>query len=112
MSARATGGSSESEDSSPGRIIVANQLDSGHIVYWSGTERWSVDRQQACLFSDAASDQELVSDILSTHALSHAVIGPECIKVDEHLWPIQRRDQIRCSGPTSGPVASINHSGW
>lgn len=86
------------------KVVTANRLTDGKVVYRTGSGAWTVDPDQAERLGDAGAEAALdaaLRDILT-------VVGPYAVDVDAeapHFAPSGRkhvRETIRLSGPSAG----------
>ena len=92
------------------KVVTANALLEGDVVYLTTLGHWTRDHAEADLIEDAAT-----ADIrlLEAHALAHEVVGPYL--ADAELGPrgpkpIHFREAVRTRGPsnyTHGKQASL-----
>lgn len=84
------------------KVLTANRLADGGVVYLTASGDWSEDLQDAATAADTETEAEL------TRQAEQAVA--RCLIVDPYLFPVVRRDgrlaaasqreRIRAAGPT------------
>ena len=83
------------------QIITANALLEGDVVYFTATDTWTRDIQQAEVFSDEAIAQVRLIDAM---AQSNVIVGAYLMSVkhtkDGHV-PTHFREEFRTKGPSN-----------
>ncbi len=88
------------------QLVTGNRLRDGAVVYFTGAGKWS----------SAIDEAQLVEDGQAETLLAEAQKGPvplpavgliliEAVREAGHTRPLSLREQIRASGPTTGPMA-------
>lgn len=89
------------------KIITANRLTDGRVVYLRADRQWSEKLADAAQFdADAAS-----TALEAAHGEGTLVVGPYLIEVDASVTPITQADpkRLRESVRTNGPSAGTEH---
>ncbi len=84
------------------KVVTANRLREGDVVYLTDTGRWSVHLNESRISDDAGVLDALMAQAEADVA-ARLIIGPylmEVIEVDGILQPISTREIIRAAGPT------------
>jgi hypothetical protein len=87
------------------KVLTANRLDDGRVVFLSPTGDWSPDLNDACTVSDDDAAEEL-SAVGAIAEAACTIIGPYLIDVRQIGGRIQAaaiREAIRAAGPTVQP---------
>lgn len=87
------------------KVLTANHLRSGAVVWRTADGRWSADPRAAELLSDAA-DAEVL--LLAAQGQTQEVIGPYLAEARPGLHGpelVHIREQLRATGPSAGPTA-------
>ena len=80
------------------QILNANDLRSGDVVYWTGTD-WSRDIQAAALVTDEAE----ADAIGQREEAAQRIVAAYRIDVtaeNGRIWPTVYREQVRAAGPS------------
>ena len=83
------------------QIITANALLEGDVVYFTATDTWTRDIQQAEVFSDEAIAQVRLIDAM---AQANVIIGAYLMPVqhtNDGRAPIHFREEFRAKGPSN-----------
>ena len=83
------------------KVLTANRLAPGEVVYWNARHGWVGDLQQAQVFEDA--DAEAALKAAGEWVLSCEVVAPYLfpVRVDAaHILPLSAREAIRANGPS------------
>ncbi len=84
----------------PPRVVTANDLMSGHVVYMTAKGSWTSDHCEATVAFDAAAADALVE---KAHADDERIIGPYLVAVSlddiGRPHPIHLREILRTRGP-------------
>ncbi len=84
------------------KVVTANRLREGDVVYLTDTGRWSVHLNESRISDDAGVLDALMAQAEADVA-ARLIIGPylmEVIEVDGILQPLSTREIIRAAGPT------------
>lgn len=84
------------------KVVTANRLREGDVVYLTDTGRWSVHLNESRTSDDAGVLDALMAQAEADVA-ARLVIGPylmEVVEVDGILQPLSTREIIRAAGPT------------
>jgi hypothetical protein len=83
------------------RIVTANRLSDGLVIYYTAAGRWSPDIADAAVAADQATAETLLAEA-QAGATRHAV-NPYLIPIADEtarVWPAQIKEVIRAQGPT------------
>lgn len=83
------------------KVITANKLTFGEVVYWSGPRGWQPSLQQAVVLDEAGAEGALKLAAESVQRCE--VVAPYAFPVRvEHgrIIPVSAREQIRARGPS------------
>lgn len=83
------------------RVVTANALLSGEVVYLTDTDRWTTRHEEAELIEDEAHAQ---LRLLHAESQPGVVVGPylaEATPGPDGPVPLRRREAIRARGPTN-----------
>jgi len=84
------------------RIITANRLTDGAVVYLGPDARWSAAIEAASLAADAASEAALAA-IAEDAVRARRVVQPYVIEVETEgarIMPLKLKELIRARGPS------------
>ena len=84
------------------RIVIANRLDDGMVVFMCNDLSWCSDPANARVFSTDNEANAAMIDALDAEE-KNIVVGPTAIEVefkDGKPWPKLYREAIRAQGPT------------
>ena len=84
------------------KVLTANKLTNGEVVFWKGGQ-WAVRFHDGEHF---AGDEEAAPALAAAEAQPTVVVAPYLIdveQVDGHLFPIAFRERLRALGPTNHP---------
>ncbi|UXM94547.1 MULTISPECIES: DUF2849 domain-containing protein [unclassified Bartonella] len=84
------------------KILTANKLGDGRVVWYSKNGQWSEDANNA-LLAVTPEETSILEDAQKLGLATNIVIDANLIDVDEkdaHLRPIRLRERIRQNGPT------------
>lgn len=94
------------------KVITANALTSGDVVYLTGRGDWSPEIVEADFITDAAKAADRLSEV---QRQTHLVIGPYLAEVTitaNGPVPVTRREALRAAGPSiafgPGSVSDAN----
>lgn len=80
------------------QIFTANDLPTGDVVYWTGTD-WTRDARAAALIDDADAAEALgKAEVKARRVIDPYLIDVEI--VDGRPWPTRYREIVRASGPS------------
>lgn len=84
------------------KIVTANRLRQGDVVYLTDTGKWSIHLNQSRATRDAA---ELATMLVEAEeaVAAREIVAPyemEVVEVDGILQPLSTREIIRAAGPT------------
>lgn len=86
------------------KVVTANRLADGAVVWLRPDHSWSVDIAQAAIAPDDAAGEGLLAagraGIARNEVVDVAIIAVE--RVDGALRPVRLRERIRLFGPTVG----------
>lgn len=85
-----------------GRIVTANRLTDGAVVYLAPDGRWSRRIEHAAVIMDEAGEKRLLA-AADEDVLSRRVVGPYAMDVArtaEGARPLSERERIRAAGPS------------
>ncbi|CAN0234736.1 unnamed protein product [Chrysoparadoxa australica] len=91
------------------KVITANRLTDGRVVYFTAEKRWAENPDEAVRLSEVVAEDSLA--LASRDVLS--VVGPYLIDVDDRaadFRPVGRkhvRETIRHAGPSAGSTRSL-----
>ena len=83
------------------KVITANKLTFGEVVYWTGPRGWQLSLQQAVVLDDAGAEGALKLAAESVQRCE--VVAPYTFSVrieDGRIIPVSAREQIRARGPS------------
>jgi hypothetical protein len=83
------------------KILTANRLAPGEVVYWNGSSGWMPDLQQAQFLEDAAAESALKT--AEEWVARNEVVAPYLFPVrleNGRIVPTSARELIRASGPS------------
>ena len=86
------------------KILTANRLAPGEVVYWNDLRGWETELQRAQLLEDAVADQALEDAGASVQRCE--VVAPYLFPVrleNGRIVPVSARERIRASGPSVRP---------
>lgn len=90
------------------KIVTANALEEGDVIYLTADDIWSRDHREAELIEDEAHAQ-----LRLLHALSQPHVVGACLaeaRMGENgPEPVQLRDAIRARGPSNYPHGKQEH---
>ena len=84
------------------KVVTANRLREGDVVYLTDTGRWSVHLNESRISNDPGVLDALMAQAEADVA-ARLIIGPylmEVAEVDGILQPLSTREIIRAAGPT------------
>ncbi len=84
------------------KVLTANDLKSGEVVFWNGG-RWAVRFHDGERFDD---DDAAAPALAAAEGQPKLVVAPYLIdveQVDGHWFPIAFRERLRALGPTNHP---------
>ena len=82
------------------KIVTANALTSGDVVYLTGSDDWSPEIVEAEFIDDA---EHAESRLVAAQRQAHLVVGPYLADVTitaNGPVPVTRREALRASGPS------------
>jgi len=87
------------------RILTANLLSDGHVVYMDANGEWSnwIDSGQIVKTDGAA---EKLVDAADLDVADGVIIGPyliEVVRVADTISPVEYREHLRANGPSIHP---------
>jgi hypothetical protein len=84
------------------KLITANRLTDGRVIYWTVARGWSPRIADAALLEDAHAEEELS---LALKEETTEVVAPYLIEANGHEPAGRERlkESIRWQGPTVGP---------
>jgi hypothetical protein len=84
------------------RVITANRLIDGEVVFWSGQD-WVESFAQALVFEDDASAETAEAEAKTevTHLVDPYLI--EVMEMGGRFAPVSFRERLRALGPTNKP---------
>jgi len=83
------------------KVLTANKLAPGEVVYWNGSSGWMPDLQQAQLLEDAEAESTLKS--AAKWVARNEVVAPYLFSVrleNGRIVPTTARELIRAKGPS------------
>lgn len=83
------------------KVITANRLAPGEVVYWNAACCWVTELQQAHVFEDA--EAELALKAAAEWVSRNEVVAPYVFPVrveDGRIAPLSARELIRANGPS------------
>lgn len=89
------------------RILTANRLIDGRVVFRDADGRWVETFAAAAVFDAAGADVELAA--ASADVAARLIVDPYAVEVTEvegRREPKAMREKIRVTGPTSGSEAA------
>ena len=84
------------------KIVTANRLREGDVVYLTDTGRWSLHLNESRATRDAAQVEAMLAQAAAA-VDARQIVGPyemEVVEVDGILQPLSAREIIRAAGPT------------
>lgn len=84
------------------KILTANKLGDGRVVWYTKDNQWSEDANEA-LVASSPEETVLLEEAQKLGLANNIVIDANLIDVDEkdaHHRPLRLRERIRQSGPT------------
>ena len=84
------------------KVVTANRLREGNVVYLTDTGEWSAHLNQSRVSSDATVLSALMAQAEADVA-ARLIVAPylmEVVEVDGILQPLSAREIIRAAGPT------------
>jgi len=81
------------------RIVMANDLLNGDVIYWTSAQTWSSAPPDAALLT---AGPEADAALARAKAQTNRAVDPTLVDLDGDR-PVRLRDQIRHGGPTVGP---------
>ena len=87
------------------RIITANLLSDGHVVYMDANGEWSNWIESGQIVKTDCAAEKLV-DAAALDVADGVVISPyliEVVRVADTISPVQYREQLRANGPSIHP---------
>ncbi len=84
------------------KIVTANRLREGDVVYLTDTGRWSLHLNESRATRDPAQIEAMLAQAAEA-VDARQVVGPyemEVVEVDGILQPLSAREIIRAAGPT------------
>lgn len=88
----------------PVKVLTANTLGPGEVVYWSQTAGWQPVLQQAQVIDDR--DEERALNAAAEWVQRCEVVAPYAFPVrieNGQIVPVSAREQIRAHGPSVRP---------
>lgn len=84
------------------KIITANRLTDGRVIYWTVAHGWTPHIEDAAVLDDAHAETELA---LALKDETTEVVAPYLIEAEGHVPAGRERlkESIRLKGPTVGP---------
>jgi hypothetical protein len=93
------------------RILTANRLSDGAVVYYQGNKIWSHWIDSAFAFASVDEAERCLADVTRSGT---DVVGAYVIPVEQvtgRLCPTSMREKLRAQGPTLGPSIPSNFKG-
>ena len=94
------------------RILTANRLSDGAVVYYQGNKIWSHWIDSAFAFASVEEAERCLAVVTEPSINSGIdVVGAYVIPVDQvmgRLHPVSMREKLRAQGPTQGPGIPSN----
>lgn len=84
------------------KVVTANRLREGDVVYLTDTGKWSLHLNQSRTSRDPAEIEAMLAAAAQAVA-AREIVGPyemEVVEVDGILQPLSTREIIRAAGPT------------
>ncbi len=96
------------------KVLTANRLREGDVVYLSRAGRWTAELAEAATAEEAEQEAALLT-LAEAAVAEHRVVGPYLMTValeDGRLRPLSQRERIRAAGPSVafGPAAEVPHT--
>ena len=86
------------------KVLTANRLAPGEVVYWNGSSGWMPELQQAQVLEDA--EAESVLKAAAEWVARNDVVAPYLFPVrldNGRIIPTSAREMIRAKGPSVRP---------
>jgi hypothetical protein len=80
------------------KVVTANRLRDGIIVYFNSDSGWTADIHQATVA--AGEDAEALVAVAEQDATSNLVVGVYAIEITGDHQPLTARERIRAEGPS------------
>jgi sulfite reductase (NADPH) hemoprotein beta-component len=83
------------------KVLTANRLAPGEVIYWSGPAGWQPALQQAYVLDDAAAEAALKQ--AAEWVQRCEIVAPYVFPVrleGGHIVPVSAREMIRANGPS------------
>lgn len=93
---------SPSKNSTNLKVVTANRLREGDVVYLTDTGKWSPHLNESRVTRDAEDLQAMLAEAAAAVAARH-IVAPyemEVVEFDGILQPLSTREIIRAAGPT------------
>jgi len=93
---------SPSKNSTNLKVVTANRLREGDVVYLTDTGKWSTHLNESRVTRDAEELQAMLAEAAADVA-ARKIVAPyemEVVEVDGILQPLSAREIIRAAGPT------------
>jgi hypothetical protein len=101
-----------------GKILTANLLLTGDVVFYAKDGSWSV-RADEAFFASAEEEVTALKEAEAKAIADNTVVSTEIIAAEmssKGVWPTRNREQIRAKGPTThlnmGNQARFDLSGF
>lgn len=83
------------------KVLTANRLAPGEVVYWGGTNGWVTDLQQAQVFEDGEADLALKAAAEWVSRCEVVGIYTFPVRLEQgRISPVSARETIRANGPS------------
>lgn len=83
------------------KVITANHLIEGDVIYWSEDNAWVRRHSQACLFTEQEAAEEMLAKASAQDHIAVGVMLADAVMGDAGPEPVHFREEFRATGPSN-----------